>query len=104
GTLEDIKAEVLSPERLNAVVSTVFAGVSLLIAVVGVGGVLAFSVSGRTREFGIRLAVGAAPKDLLMRVITEGAAMAIGGLAVGLAGGYLLARPAGRLLWGLKSR
>ena len=62
-TLEDIKAEVLSPERLNAVVSGVFAGVALLIAVVGVGGVLAFSVSGRTREFGIRLAVGAAPQQ-----------------------------------------
>jgi putative ABC transport system permease protein len=101
-TLEDIKAEVLSPERLNAVVSGVFAGVALLIAVVGVGGVLAFSVSGRTREFGIRLAVGAAPRDLLMRVITEGAAIAVAGLVLGLVGGYWLARLAGSLLGGLK--
>ena len=101
-TLEDIKAEVLSPERLNAVVSGVFAAVALLIAVVGVGGVLAFSVSGRMREFGIRLAVGAAPRQLLMRVMTEGAAMAIGGLALGLAAGFWLARLAGSFLGGLK--
>ena len=51
-TLDDIRATVLSEERLNAVISSVFAGVALLIAVVGVGGVLAFSVSGRMREFG----------------------------------------------------
>jgi len=101
-TLEDIRAEVLSPDRLNAAVSGVFALVSLLIAVVGVGGVLAFSVSGRTREFGIRLAVGAAPRNLLLRVITEGAVMAIAGLAIGLACGFWLARLAGSFLGDLK--
>ncbi|HET8549129.1 MAG TPA: FtsX-like permease family protein, partial [Bryobacteraceae bacterium] len=101
-TLADIRAQVLSPERLNVVVSGVFAGVALLIAVVGVAGVLAFSVSARTREFGIRLAVGSEPSDLLMRVIAEGAAMAIGGLALGLAGGYWLAQVAGSVLGGLK--
>ncbi len=57
-TLEDVRAEVLSPERLNAFVFSGFAGIALLIAVVGVAGVLAFSVSARTREFGVRLAVG----------------------------------------------
>lgn len=97
-TLEEVRAEVLSPERLNVMVSGVFAGVALLIAVVGVAGVLAFSVSGRTREFGIRLAVGSEPRNLLMRVIAEGAAMAVGGLAVGVAGGYWLAQLAGRFL------
>jgi hypothetical protein len=78
-TLADIRTEVLSPEKLNVAVSGVFAGVALLIAVVGVAGVLAFSVSGRTREFGIRLAVGSAPRGLLLRVIAEGAAMARAG-------------------------
>jgi putative ABC transport system permease protein len=101
-TLDDVRAEVLSPERLNVMVSGVFAGVALLIAVVGVAGVLAFSVSGRTREFGIRLAVGSQPRNLLMRVIAEGAAMAIGGLAVGLACGYWLAQLAGTLLGDVK--
>jgi ABC-type antimicrobial peptide transport system permease subunit len=100
--LEDIRAEVLSPERLNAVVSGVFAGVALLIAVVGVGGVLAFSVSGRTREFGIRLAVGSEPRGLLMRVMAEGAAMATMGLVLGLASGFCLAKLAGSFVGDLK--
>ncbi|MBV8552692.1 MAG: ABC transporter permease [Acidobacteriaceae bacterium] len=101
-TLEDVRAEVLSPDRLNAIVFGAFAAVALLIAVVGVAGVLAFSVSGRTREFGIRLAVGSQPRQLLTRVITEGAAMAIGGLAVGLVCGFALAHLAGSLLADLK--
>jgi putative ABC transport system permease protein len=101
-TLDDVRAQVLSPERLNVMVSGVFAGVALLIAVVGVAGVLAFSVSGRTREFGIRLAVGSAPRLLLLRVIAEGAAMAIGGLAVGFGCGFWLAQLAGSFLGDLK--
>jgi ABC-type antimicrobial peptide transport system permease subunit len=101
-TLQDIRAEVLSEDRLNAIVSGIFAGVALLIAVVGVAGVLAFSVSGRTREFGIRLAVGSDPRHLLFRVIAEGAAMAVGGLAVGCACGYWLGQLAASLLGDLK--
>src|SRR5439155_8531969 len=101
-TLEDVRAEVISPDRLNALVFAVFAGVALLIAVVGVAGVLAFSVSGRTREFGIRLAVGSHPGRLLMRVIAEGASMAAAGLAVGFASGYWLAQLAGAFLGDLK--
>jgi predicted permease len=101
-TLADIRADVLSPERLNVMVSAVFAGVALLIAVVGVAGVLAFSVSGRTREFGIRLAVGSQPRHLLLRVMAEGAAMAVAGLAFGFAAGYWLAQAAGSYLGGLK--
>ena len=97
-TLDDIRAQVLSPERLNAMVSGVFAGVALLIAVVGVAGVLAFSVSGRTREFGIRLAVGSQPRNLLMRVMAEGAAMAIAGLVVGVGSGVWLGQLAGSVL------
>ncbi len=101
-TLDDIRTEVLSSDRLNVVVFGVFAGVALLIAVVGVAGVLAFSVSGRTREFGIRLAVGSQPWNLLSRVVAEGTAMAIGGLVVGLACGFGLAQLAGTFLAGLK--
>jgi putative ABC transport system permease protein len=94
-TLEDIRAEVLTPDRLNALVFGGFAFVALAIAVVGVAGVLAFSVSGRTREFGIRLAIGSEPRQLLTRVIAEGAVMAGAGVVVGAAGGYALARLAG---------
>jgi putative ABC transport system permease protein len=95
-TLEDVRAEVLSPERLNAFVVSGFAGIALLIAVVGVTGVLAFSVSARTREFGVRVAVGASPRHLLARVLSEGALIAAIGIAAGAAGGYALARVAAR--------
>ena len=87
-TLEDVRSEVLAPERLNAFVLTGFAGVALLIAVVGVSGVLAFSVSARTREFGIRLAVGSAPRHLLAAVLIEGILIVAAGIVVGAAGGY----------------
>jgi putative ABC transport system permease protein len=94
-TLEDIRAEVLTPDRLNSVVFGVFAAVALAIAVVGVAGVLAFSVSARTREFGIRLALGSRPEDLLKGVIAEGAIMAAVGVVAGAACGFALARLAG---------
>jgi ABC-type antimicrobial peptide transport system permease subunit len=91
-TLEDVRAEVLSPERLNAFVFSGFAGIALLIAVVGVAGVLAFSVSARTREFGVRLAVGSTPRHLLVRVLSEGTLIASIGIAAGAAGGYAIGR------------
>src|SRR5215468_8846848 len=101
-TLEDIRAEVLTPDRLNSVVFGGFAIVALAIAVVGVSGVLAFSVSARTREFGIRLAVGSQPSRLLTGVIREGTIMAVLGITEGLVFGFALARLAGRLLLDMK--
>ena len=97
-TLDDIRAEVLAPDRLNALVFGGFAAVALTIAVVGVAGVLAFSVSARTREFGIRLAVGSAPRHLLARILGEGAVIAGTGVIAGVVGGILLARFAGSFL------
>jgi predicted permease len=90
-TLEEVRTSVLSPERLNAFVFSGFAGIALLIAVVGVAGVLAFSVSARTREFGVRLAVGSAPRRLLAGVLSEGVLIAAIGITVGAVGGYALA-------------
>jgi predicted permease len=101
-TLEDIRAEVLTPDRLNSLVFGVFAAVALAIAVVGVAGVLAFSVSARTREFGIRLALGSEPQQLLKGVIAEGAVMAAAGVFAGAAFGLLLARLAGRYFLDVK--
>lgn len=94
-TLEDVRAEVLAPNRLNALVFGGFAAVALTIAVVGVAGVLAFSVSARTREFGIRLAIGSEPRDLLTRVLKEGAVIAALGIGTGAAAGFALAQAAG---------
>jgi putative ABC transport system permease protein len=97
-TLEDVRATVLSPERVNAFVFSGFAGMALLIAAVGVASVLAFSVSARTREFGVRLAVGSSPSQLVWRVVSEGLAIAAIGIAAGAAGGYVLARVAARFV------
>ena len=101
-TLEDVRAEVLSPERLNAFVLSGFAGIALLIAVVGISGVLAFSVSARVREFGIRLAVGSSPRHLLTGVLSEGVVIAAIGILSGAAGGYLLAGAATRFFEGVQ--
>ena len=101
-TLEDVRAEVLTPDRLNSLVFGVFAAIALTIAVVGVGGVLAFSVSARTREFGIRLALGSQPQRLLRGVIVEGAVMAVAGVLAGAVCGFALVRLGGRYFLDLK--
>src|SRR6202790_2399072 len=101
-TLEDIRAEILTPDRLNTIVFGGFAAVALAIAIVGVAGVLAFSVSARTREFGIRLAVGSQPGRLLAGVIAEGAVIAGAGVVAGAALGFVLARLAGSYIADVK--
>jgi predicted permease len=91
-TLEDVRTEVLANDRVNAIVFGGFAILALAISVVGVAGVLAFSVSWRTREFAIRLAVGAQPRWILTSVLIDGAKTA----AIGIAAGGLVG-------WGLSS-
>lgn len=97
-SLEDVRAEVLTPDRLNAIVFGGFATLALLVSVVGVAGVLAFSVSGRTREFGIRMALGAKPGSILTKVLSEGLIIASLGVATGVLVGLVLARVVGRYI------
>jgi ABC-type antimicrobial peptide transport system permease subunit len=101
-TLDDIRSEILSPNWVNALVFSGFASVALLIAVVGVAGVLALSVSARTREFGVRLAIGPTPRHLLTRVLSEGAVIGVIGIVAGAAGGWILARVAGTFVSGVQ--
>ena len=101
-TLEDVRSEVLTPERLNAFVMSGFAGMALLIAVVGVAGVLAFSVSARTREFGVRLAIGSSPRELLLGVLGEGALIVAVGVAAGAVGVMVFAHIGARYVEGLR--
>src|SRR5579863_5158298 len=95
-TLEDVRAEVLATNRVNAIVFGGFAALALAISIVGVAGVLAFSVSWRTREFGIRLALGAQPRRILVSVLVEGLAIAAIGVAAGGLVGWGLSRLAGK--------
>ena len=97
-TLDDVRAEVMTPDRLNAIVFGGFATLALLISVVGVAGVLAFSVSGRTREFGIRMALGAQPRSILAKVLAEGLVIASIGVAAGFLLGFILERVIGKYL------
>ncbi len=102
-SLEDIRTEVLTPDRLNAIVFGGFATLALLISVVGVAGVLAFSVSGRTREFGIRQALGAQPRSILTKVLSEGLVIAGVGVAAGIVVGFVLERTIGKYIAELQS-
>jgi putative ABC transport system permease protein len=95
-TLQDVRAEVLTPDKLNALVFGGFAAVALLISVVGVAGVLAFSVSGRTREIGIRMALGAAPRNILVDVLQQGLMIAAIGVVAGAVFGVLFALGIGK--------
>ena len=97
-TLGDVRAEVLTPDKLNAVVFGGFAAVALLISVVGVAGVLAFSVSSRTREFGIRMALGAQRRNILTDVLVDGLAIAAIGVMAGLVLGFGLSTIAGKYI------
>ena len=101
-TLDDVRAEVLAPERLNTVVFGGFAVVALMISLVGVAGVLAFSVTARTREFGIRMAIGSQPRRILTGVLSEGLVMAALGVLTGAAGGAALARAIGSFVPGVR--
>jgi len=94
-TLQDVRAELLANNRVNAIVFGGFAALALAISVVGVGGVLAFAVSWRTREFGIRLALGAQPRRILAGVLIDGAKITAMGVAAGGLLGWGLSRLAG---------
>jgi len=83
------------------VLLSLFSGVALLLAVLGVYGVLAFSVAQRTSEFGVRLALGATAGDIAALVLLQGARLVLFGIGAGLAGYLALSQIVGRLLYGV---
>ena len=101
-TLEEIRDETIAPQRLNATLIGLFAALALVIATVGVAGVLAFSVSQRTNELGIRVALGAERGEILRMILGEGAAMALVGLAVGGVAAVPLSQLLNGLLFGIE--
>jgi putative ABC transport system permease protein len=101
-TLEEIRDETIAPQRLNATLIGLFTALALAIATVGVAGVLAFSVTQRTNELGIRVALGAQRSEILRMILGEGVAMALVGLAVGGAAALPLSRLMKGLLFGVE--
>src|SRR5205085_9790854 len=98
-TLDDILARESSTRRFNAVLFSVFAALALVLAVTGVYGVLSYSVSQRTHEVGIRMALGAGPRDVVRLFMGQGMRLVLAGLAIGLGGAFVLTRLLSSLLF-----
>jgi putative ABC transport system permease protein len=102
--MDKVVATSIEQPRLSLDLMAVFAGLAFALAAIGVYGVIAFTVSQRKHELGIRVALGAQPEDIRRMVIGQGARLAIGGVGVGLAGALYLARFMAPLLYGVETR
>lgn len=100
-TVDQIRDESVAPRRLNAVLIASFGILALIIAAVGIAGVLAFSVSARTNEIGIRMSLGADGGRVQRMILTEGGTLLAGGLLLGLAGSLVATRLIQGLLFGV---
>lgn len=98
-TYDEIVARGVAPRRFNALLASVFAAVALLLAAVGTYGVLAYAVGARTRELGVRAALGAAPGDLRRLVLRHGGGLALMAFAIGGVGAWLGGRAMASLLF-----
>lgn len=103
-SLEAVRDESIGPRRLNAILLGGFSLLALVIASIGIAAVLAFNVSTRTNEIGIRMALGAAPSRVTRMVLREGGVLLVVGLAVGVIGSLVLSRFIEGLLFGVASR
>jgi putative ABC transport system permease protein len=102
-TLDEARAVGMAPQRLTATLLGGFAMVALLLALTGIYGVVAYSVAQRTREIGLRMALGAKQRDVLKLVLGQGIMLMAIGVVIGLAGGLLLTRVLSSLLYGVRA-
>jgi putative ABC transport system permease protein len=102
-TMDDILSVTVSPRRFSTVLLAVFAVLALLLAAVGIYGVMSYVVSLRTNEMGIRIALGAQPREVLGLVLGRGTKLALAGVAIGTAGAFTLSRFLSSLLFGVQS-
>jgi putative ABC transport system permease protein len=103
-TMEDVVNESSGPQRFNTILLGSFASIALFLAAVGIGGVLATSVSRRTQEIGIRMALGARRADVIRMVVKQGMALAAAGLLIGLPAAFLTMRVMSTLLFEISPR
>ncbi len=102
-TMEDVVAQSVWQPRLYSILFAVFAAVALLLATVGIYGVMSYTVTTRTREFGLRMALGAQSRDLLRLILGQGMRLALLGVVVGLLGAFALTRLLKNLLFEVKA-
>ena len=100
-SFEQVVERSLWRQRLQGQVLAAFALLALLLATVGIYGVISYTVAQRTRELGVRIALGATRRDVLGLVVGEGARLALAGVALGLAGALALSRAVATLLYGV---
>jgi len=100
-TLNEIRSESVAPERLNLTLLSMFAGLALVLAIVGIYGVMSYSVTQRTHEIGIRMAIGARPSDVFRMVLGHGMKLTLIGVAAGLVGAFALTRLMETMLFGV---
>ncbi len=100
-TMDEIRDESVASERLNLTLLSLFAGLALVLAIVGIYGVMSYSVTQRTQEIGIRMAIGARPRDVFTMILGQGMKLALLGIAIGLVGAYLLTRLMASMLFGV---
>jgi putative ABC transport system permease protein len=103
-TMEQVISTTLAPRRTNTLLITLLGALALVLASVGVYGVIAYGVVRRTREIGIRLALGAHPRRIVLDVMREGIVLAAVGTALGLGGAWLLTRALAGLVYGVSAR
>lgn len=101
-SMDDIRAESVAPERLNLTLLSLFAGIALVLAIVGIYGVMSYTVTQRTHEIGIRMAIGAQPRDVFQMVIRQGMMLALIGVVCGLVGAFGLTRLMASMLFGVE--
>ncbi len=101
-TMDQLVAESVADQHFQAVLLSAFGGLGLILAMIGIYGVISFSVTQRTREIGVRMALGAQPRDVLRMVIREGMLLAGAGIIVGVGGGLTLTRFMRSLLFEVK--
>ncbi|HYX28622.1 MAG TPA: ABC transporter permease [Pyrinomonadaceae bacterium] len=101
-TMDEIRGESVAPQRLNLVLLSIFAGIAFVLAVVGVYGVMSYAVTQRTHEIGIRMAIGAQPRDVFRMILTHGMSLTLIGIAAGLLGAFGLTRLMATMLFGVK--
>jgi len=102
-TLEQVVSKSVEGRRLTLILLGIFAGVSLLLAAVGIYGVMAFSVSKRTHEIGVRIALGAQVDDVLRLVVKHGMRLTLAGVAIGIFGAIALTRVLANQLYRVKA-
>jgi len=101
-TMDEIRGESVAPQRLNLMLLSIFAGIAFVLAIVGIYGVMSYAVTQRTHEIGIRMAIGAQPRDVFKMILGQGMLLTVIGMVAGLVGAFALTRLMATMLFSIK--